>query len=65
MLAVNIGKWGLISPSPCCCSQSPIGQFIQLKLNESILLGAPILSGSTLDNTFTKKFNEMFHLSVN
>ena len=63
---LNINKCELISPSPCSCSQSPIlSQFIQLKPDESILLGAPLLSGPALDNTLTKKFNEMSRLSVN
>ena len=63
---LNIDKCELISPSPCSCSQSPIlCQFIQLKPDESILLGASLLSGPALDNTLTKKFNEMSRMSVN
>ena len=63
---LNIDKCELISPSPCSSSQSPVlSQFIQLKPDESILLCAPLLSGLALDNTRTKKFNEMSRLSVN
>ena len=63
---LNIDKCELISPLPCSCSQSPIlSQFIQLKPEETILLGAPLLSGPARDNTLTKKFNEMSRLSVN
>ena len=63
---LNIDKCELISLSPCFCSQSPIiSQFIQLKPDESIFLGAPLLSGPALNNTFTKKFNETSRLLVN